>query len=91
MAIHEARREQSSLTFFYKIQSGTVSLDKDKYLIPAPNIRRIRASHEFQYTRYLAYSEALKNSFFSRTITVWNSLLSSVVSFKTPEEFKALI
>ena len=28
----EARREQSSLTFFYKIHFGTVSLDKDKYL-----------------------------------------------------------
>ena len=28
----EARKEQSSLTFFYKIHSGTVSLDKDKYL-----------------------------------------------------------
>ena len=32
----EARREQSSLTFFYKIHSGTVSLDKDKHLTPAP-------------------------------------------------------
>ena len=30
----EARREQSSLTFFYKIHSATVSLDKDKYLPP---------------------------------------------------------
>ena len=28
----EARREQSSLTSFYKIHYGTVSLDKDKYL-----------------------------------------------------------
>ena len=28
----EARREQSSLTFLYKIHSGTVSLDNDKYL-----------------------------------------------------------
>ena len=27
----ETHREQSSLTFFYKIHSGTVSLDKDKY------------------------------------------------------------
>ena len=87
----EARREQSFLTFFYKIHSGTVSLDKDKYLTPAPNIRSTRASREFQYTRYLAYSEALKNSFFSRTFPVWNSLPSSVVSSKTPEEFKALI
>ena len=43
----EARREQSSLTFFYKIRSGTVSLDKDKYLTPAPNLQRTRASHDF--------------------------------------------
>ena len=28
----EAHREQSSLTFFYKIYSSIVSLDKDKYL-----------------------------------------------------------
>ena len=88
----ETRREQSSLTFFYKIHSGTVSLDKDKYLTLAPNLRRTRASqasHESQYTRYFAYSDALKNSFFPRTIPMWNSLPSSVVSSKTIKEFKA--
>ena len=68
---------------------GTVDLDK--YLTPAPNLRRTRASHESQYTRYFAYSDALKNSFFPRTIPMWNSLLSSVVSSKTIEEFKAQI
>ena len=47
----ETHREQSSLTFFYKIHSGTVSLDKGKYLTPAPNLRRRKASHESQYTR----------------------------------------
>ena len=84
----ETRREQSSLIFLYKIHSGTVPLDKDMYLTPAHNIRRTRASHESQYTRYFAYSEALKNSFFSRT----NPYLPySVVSSKTPDEFKALI
>ena len=36
----KTHREQSSLTFFYKIHFGTVSLDKDKYLTPAPNLRR---------------------------------------------------
>ena len=87
----ETRTEQSSLTFFYKIHSGTVSLDKDKYLTPAPNLRRTRASHESQYTRYFAYSDALKNSFFHRTIPMWNSIASSVVSSKTIEEFKAQI
>ena len=88
----EARREQSSLIFFYKMHSGTVALDKDTYLTPAASNRRTRASHDSQYTRHLAYSEALKNSFlFPRTIPVWNGLPSSVVSIKTPEEFKALI
>ena len=87
----EARRERSSLIFFYKIHHGSVSLDKDKYLTPAPNLRSTRASHESQYTRQFAYSDALKNSFFPRTIPVWNSLPSSVVSSKTTEEFKASI
>ena len=62
----EFRRERSSLTFFYKIHSGTVSLDKDKYLTPAPNLRCSRASHESQYTCPFAYSDALKNSFFPK-------------------------
>ena len=87
----EDRRVKSSLTFFYKIHSGTVSLDKDRYLTPAPNLRSTRASHNSQYTRYMTYSDALKNSFFPRTIPLWNSLPSSVVSSKTAEEFKALI
>ena len=42
-------------------------------------------------TRYFAYSDALKNSFFPRTIPMWNSLSSSMVSSKTIEEFKAQI
>ena len=82
---------KSSLTFFYKIHSGTVSLDKDRYLTPAPNLRSTRASHNSQYTRYMAYSDALENSFFPKTIPLWNSLPSSVVSSKTAGEFKALI
>ena len=84
----EARRKQFALTFFCKIHSGTVSLDKDKYLTPAQNLQRTRASHDSQYTRYFAYSDVLKNSFFPRTIPLWNSLPSSVVSSKTTEEFK---
>ena len=89
----EDRRLKSSLTFFYKIHSGTVSLDKDKYLTPAPRLRSTRVSHDSQYTRYM--SDALKNSFFPRihsfTIPLWNSLPSSVVASKTTEEFKAVI
>ena len=62
----EDRREESSLAFFYKIPSGTVSLDKDKYLTPATGSMQTRAPHNSQYHRYQAYSDALKNSFFSQ-------------------------
>ena len=44
-----------------------------------------------QYTRCLAYSDALKNSFFPRTVPVWSGPPSSVVSSKTIGEFKAQI
>ena len=87
----EARRQQSSLIFFYEIHSDTLCLDKDKFLTPAPNLRRTRASHESQYTRYFAYSDALKKILIPRTIPASNSLPYSVVSSKTAEEFEALI
>ena len=76
------RRLKSSLTFFYNIHSGTVSLDKDRYLTQAPNLRSTRASHVSQYTSYMAYSDDLKNYIFPRTIPLWNSLPSSMVSSK---------
>ena len=60
----EARREQSFLTFFNKIYSGTVCLEKDEYLTPALNLRRTRTSHDIQYTRYFAYSDTLKILYF---------------------------
>ena len=52
----EARGEQSSLTFFYKIHSGTVSVGREKYPSPPPIVRS-GASQESKYTRYLAYGE----------------------------------
>ena len=58
------RRGQSSLTFFYRIHSGTEDLDKDKCLTPAPGLGGTKASHGSQCTRYFAYSDALKKFFF---------------------------
>ena len=86
----ESRLEQSSLTLFYKIHSGMVYVDKDKYLTTVTGLRQTRASHDSQYRRYQAYSDALNNSFFPRTIPQWNGLPSSVVSVQTTKEFKSL-
>ena len=51
-------------------------------------VKTPRASHESQYTRYLAYSDALKKKNFPRTFPMWNSLPSSLVTSKTIEEIK---
>ena len=89
MAIPGGPQGEVLLNFLQLDSLGTVSLDKARYLTPAPNSRSTRASHVSQYTRYMAYSDALKNSFFPRTFPLWNSLPTSVVSSKTAEEFKA--
>ena len=83
-------REQASLAFFHKIYSDTVAIETNKYLTSAPRLRQTRASHELQYTRYVTYSDALKYSFFSRTIPVWNALLASVLSIEPTEELSLL-
>ena len=62
----EAHRGRSSLLLFYKIHSGAVSIEKDKYLTPAHSLKTTRAPHSAQHCRYQTYSVALKNSFFPK-------------------------
>ena len=73
---------------FYKIHYGAVFLEKDKYLSPAQNLRRTRASHESQYTRYIAYNDALKNSFFPRTFRLG---IVSLPRWSHPRPLNALV
>ena len=60
----ESWRDQSSLLFFHNIHCGIISIDKDKYLTLSHRTRSTRASHNSQYCRPQAYSDALKYSFF---------------------------
>ena len=87
----EARRDQSSLLLFHKIHCGAVSIEKDKYMTPAHSLKTTRSSHSAQYRRHQTYSDALKNSFFPRTIPHWNSLPPSVANTQSTEEFRALL
>ena len=77
----EAHRDQSSLLLFHKIHSGTVSIEKDKYLTPAHSLKSTRSSHSAQYCRYQTYSAAMKNSFSPQ----WNSPSPSVINSQTTE------
>ena len=76
----EARRDKSSMLLFYKIHCGAASIEKDKYMTPAHSLKTTRASHSAQYRRHQTNSDALKNSFFPRTIPHWNSLSPSVAN-----------
>ena len=79
------------LLLFHKIHCGAVSIEKDKYMTPAHSLKTTRSSHSATYRRYQTYSDALKNSFFLRTIPHWNSLPPSVANAQSTEEFRALL
>ena len=85
--------EGSVLFAFLPQDYGTMSIDKDKYLTPSQSTRSTRSSHNSQCCRHQTYSDALKYSFYPRTIPHWNtrSLPPSVVAAETTEEFRALI
>ena len=67
-----------------------MSIDKDKYLTPYQSTRSTRSSYNSQYCRPQTYSDALKYSFFPRSIPHWNILAPSVVAAETTEGFRAL-
>ncbi len=64
------RRENASLSFFYKIHSGDAIIDKDQYLTRYIPLRGMRSSHDQQYCRPNVNTDALKFHSFPRTIPV---------------------
>ena len=66
-------------------------VEKDNYMTPAHSLKTTRLSHSAQYRRHQTYSNALKNSFFPRTIPHWNSLSPSVANNQSTEEFRTLL
>ena len=82
----EARRDQSSLLLFHKINSGAVSIEKVKYLTPAHSLISTRASHSAQYCTYQTYSDALKKSFFP----VFHSGMVFLLQWSIPRLLRSL-
>ena len=67
-----------------------MSLDKDKYLIPAPRLRSTKASHDSQYTRYMSYSDPERSAFIEKLLE--NPALQHIPSsqFQNPELVRQL-
>ena len=81
----ETRRDRSSLLLFHKIHNGAVSVEEDKYLVPAHSSKVTEvSSHSAESCRCQTFSDALKNSF------SLNYSTSRAVTSQTTEEFRTL-
>ena len=87
----QERRQQVSLSLFYKIHYNLAVVDKNRYLSELGGGSRRTRSHPFHYHRPVAHTDGFKKSFFPRTIVAWNGLTTEAVSLETVDGFKAKI
>ena len=66
----EARRCKLQLKMFYKIVNNIVDINKDLCLVPA--MAKTRANHLKKFRQISTSRNCFKNSFFPRTIPLWN-------------------
>ena len=74
----ESRREKARLKQLNKIIGGRVAIPHEEYL--TPNNTRTRSISSTKFKHYRARTLIFKNSFFPRTIPVWNRTPDSVIS-----------
>ena len=73
----QKRRQQARIVMFYRIIHQLAHVDSGRYLTPTPmsNTRGHDARYAVPYSTILAHS----NSYFPRTIRLWNQLPQEVV------------
>ena len=69
----------------YKISTGLVDINKDKYLQKGDT--RTRGAHKYHQAR--ADHPALRHTFFPRTLKDWNLLQPKLTTVPTLEAFRA--
>lgn len=77
----ESRRTKIQLTMFYKIMNDLVDIPSSEFITPAST--KTRSHHSRKVLQYHTRSDALKYSFFPRTICNWNLLPATVA--ETPD------
>ena len=72
---------------FYKIQHGFVNIGFPTAV--APSYTATRQNHEHKYMAIQANTQVYKNSYFVRTVPVWNSLPVTAVKAANVAQFQA--
>ena len=83
----ETRRKKNRLTLMYKLSHNLVDINTEEHLIPNSE-KRTRNSHAFKYRMPKVSKDVFKFSFFSRSISKWNSLPADLVNCKSLSDFK---
>ena len=81
----QQRREMLRLVLFYKIHHNLVIFDTSPYITPA--LRATQNTHHQGYHIPTSTKEYHHNSFFPRTVKVWNSLPPDIISAPSAEAF----
>ena len=82
----EARHTKCQLTLMFKIISGLVDIPQGEYLTPASTKTKTRHSHKFR--QMPASNDYYLNSFFPKTVRLWNSLSASLTDVPSLVLFK---
>ena len=82
----ESRRVKCQFTMLFKIINDLVHIPLDHYLTIVSTRTRSHHSHKFRHVP--ASSDYFKNSFFPRTIVLWNSLPASLAGTPSLVSFK---
>lgn len=81
------RRQDARLFMFYKMVHGLVlSTPLETYLQPV--IRQTRFTHQYSFIKMAARTETYRNSYYPRTVVLWNALPPAVVSAPTLVSFR---
>ena len=72
----ESRRVKCQLTLLFKIINDLVDIPLDQYLMEA--LTRTRSHHSHKFRHVPASRDYFENSFFPKTIVLWNSLPASL-------------
>ena len=83
------RRTEARLVMFYKISYHLVAITKtDRFIQP---LRQSRNTHTLSYQIPSCRTQIRQQSFFPRTIKIWNSLPPSIVMSDSIESFKVAV
>ena len=82
----ELRRAKIQLNTFYKIVNNLIDVNASDYLKPQNS--NTRSSHKYQYQIPFCRTDALKYSFFPRTIRTWNNISAEIAESPSLPSFK---